>query len=252
MRDVSIFDWPELSEEEKLRISLAMKIQFFLDQDSQSLTLGEQLKIKIAEDSVYQTRTLRQISAINMVRLLLSSEYRDLAESMNSNELKCLSSMFSKDSVTGQFPKNIIRNRAYAGAIGEMSIRTYVTRYLSPNEKLLLDGNDQIDELDNMLLNAYVQDRTPMIVFAAIAEVVAVKGFSKALEVASELKHLRTISAFDLKVYEATVALITEALDPADDALPFGWAAQMSENAWVLNSHVENKASDADFLSLGF
>lgn len=241
MTGVPFFDWPKLTDEEKLKIEIATKIARFLNQPSSEVTLSESFKEELPKGPIFQTKSLREIAEINMVELLLKSEYRDLAESMNSNELKCLSSMFSKDSVKGHFPKSIIRNRAYAGAIGEMSIRTYVTRYLSPNEKLLLKESDPIDELDNILLNAYVQDRTPMVVFAAIAEVIAVRGFSKGLEVASELKHLRTISVFDLKVYEATVALIAEELEVTDDEIPFGWAAQMSEHSWVLSSHIPKR-----------
>lgn len=249
MTGVPLHAWPKRSDEYKSKIIIAEKIDRFLKQTSNELTLGEFLQERLPTGPINQNKNRREVAEINMVELLLDSEYKDITESMNSNQLASLSSIFSKDSVNGSYPKEIIRNRALASAKGSKFYRSYVTRYLSQDEKLSLGENDQIDALNSMIVSSYVQDMTPMVVFAAIAEVIAVRGFSKAFEVASELKHLSMLTVSDLKIYEATVALIAEALE-ADDEMPFGWAAQMSEHSWVLTSHRLEDRMDLELLKM--
>lgn len=255
MTGVPFHAWHIMTPEFKREVIRAEKIEQFLKQTSSEITLGGFLKMRRPKGQIKQNKSLRETREINMVELLLDSEYKDIAESMNSNQLDSLSSMFSKDSVKGSFPKGIVRNRALARAKSVRNFNlelNYVTRYLSPREKSSIPNDARIDELDHMLESTHVQGATPMVVFAAIAEVIVVRGFDKALEVASELKHLNKTQGSAMKIYEATVALIAEALEVTDDEMPFGWSAQLSEHSWVLTSHLQSKVPDADFLSLGF
>jgi hypothetical protein len=218
----------------------AEKIERFINQTSSEVTLGEFLKLTTTSP-IKQNKSLREIREINMVELLLDSEYRDIAESMNSNQLDSLVSIFSADSLSWSFPKDIIRNRALAKAKlsanpTQSLIPNYISTLLSPSEQSLLPEDGRPDEIDRMLLSYRYPAATPMIVFAAIAEVIVVKSFDKAFEVASELRHLNSTDKKDKDVYEATVALIAEALEVTADELPFGWAAQMSEHSWVLST----------------
>lgn len=251
MTGVPIHMWYPSTDAERAEALRAEKIETFLNQRSKDATLGDFLK-KEKSGYIKPNKSMSEIREINMVELLLDSQYQDIAESMNLNQLNNLVSIFSADSISWNFPKDIVRNRVLAQAelwdkpvAGLMP--NYISIFLSPSEQSLLPDDDRPNNLDKMMLSHRYPAATPMIVFAAIAEVIVVKGFNKAFEVASELKHLNSTDRTDKDVYEATVALIAEALTSADDEMPFGWIAQMSENAWVLTSHLQRKEDIMEF-----
>lgn len=234
--------WYPRTVEVKREALRAEKIEQFLKQTSSEITLGDFLKLN-KTGPIKPNKSLREIHEINMVELLLDSKYHDIAESMNWNQLDSLVSIFSADSISWDFPKEIVRNRSLAKAklwsdpIFEGLFPNYISIFLSPSEHLFLPEDDRPNEIDRMLLSNRYPASTPMIVFAAIAEVIVVKGFDKAFEVASELRHLNSTDKKEKDVYEATVALIAEALEVTDNEMPFGWSAQLSEHSWVLTSH---------------
>jgi hypothetical protein len=98
-----------------------------------------------------------------------------------------------------------------------------------------------IDHLNKLVSGKDMKSQTQPVIYAALAEVLAVKGERKALEVARTLEHLQTSKNRNLEMYEATVSIIEEALKPENDEFPFAWYAQLSEHAWVLTSHLPEK-----------
>lgn len=245
MTGVPFHAWHVMTPEYRREVVRAEKIERFINQTSSEVTLGEFLKLATTSP-IKQNKSLSEIHEINMVELLLDSQYQDIAESMNWNQIDSLLSIFSADSLSWGFPKEIVRNRSLAKAKlwenpTQSLVPNYISIFLSPSEQSLLPEDGRPDEIDRMLLSHRYPAATPMIVFAAIAEVAVVKGFDKAFEVASELRHLNSTDKDDRDVFEATVALISEALIGNNDEMPFGWAAQMSEHSWVLSSHIPKR-----------
>lgn len=242
----------EVMSADKEYLELASRLMSFFTKNSESVTLGDHLRVDFAEATVTKDplgNVLQILSYIKDIRKLMLSEYRELAESMTASEVISLSDLLSGGLIDGHFSKDILRNRSRTKSKCDLfydnpsEVRSpepgIVFMYLSPDEASFFNESALEDEFDFLLDSALSFDPTHQIVHAAIAEVLVVKGEHKALEVARTLEHLRLASDLGLRHYEATVALIAESLKPENDELPFGWATQLSEHAWVLSSHLQ-------------
>lgn len=222
----------------------AASLMAFISNNSE-ISFSEHLKLDFAE-SIATENILPFFGTIDSIQRLLKSRHKALVESMIASDLSAFSSFITKSIQEGSFPEKILRSRA--AALGSstsfdpyLSVMASVSSFLSDEEKASLDSLDFEDDLDFHLARAKIGADTPLVVYAALAEVVAVKGVSKAFEVAREMHHFNSQKEFDLKHYEATVALIAEALNPENDDFPFSWYSQLSEHGWVLTSHLSEK-----------
>jgi hypothetical protein len=214
------------------------KLMAFIANNSK-ISFSEYLKLDFA-DSIETQNILPFFGEIDSIQRLLQSRYKPMAESMIASDLSALSSFITKSVEKGNFPERILRNRAAALASASFSpdeaILTSVFSFLSDEERSSLESLEFVDDLDSLVRNNTIGTDTPLIVYAALAEILAAKGLHKAFEVAGAMKHLQSAKEFDLRLYEATIALMDEALNPENDELPFSWSAQMSEHAWVFTS----------------
>lgn len=225
-------------------IENTVRLMAFIANNSKT-SFSEYRKLGFAE-SIATQHSLQFIGEIDSIERLLKSRHKELAESMNASHLSALNSFVTKSIIEGNFPERILRNRVAALASSSsfdpyLSVIESVLSFLSDEEKASLESLDFEDDLDFALARAKIGAYTPLIVYAAVAEVLAVKGVSKAFEVAREMHHFNSQKEFELRHYEATVALIAEALNSENDDFPFSWYSQLSENAWVLTSHLSNK-----------
>lgn len=216
------------------------RLMAFISNNSE-MSFSEHLKLDFAE-SIATQHSLSLFGEINSIQRLLKSRHKELAESLNASQLSALSTFITKSVIEGCFPERLLRNRAAALALASFSpyevVMNSVFSLLSDKERACVESEEIVDELDFLITSARIGADTPLIVYAALAEVLAVKGVDKAFEVAREMKHFRSEKQFDLKHYEATVALMNEALNPENDDFPFSWYSQLSEHAWVITSHL--------------
>jgi hypothetical protein len=234
---------PEINSMNTSAVENTVKIMAFMANNSK-ISFSEHLKLDFAE-SIATQNNLPFFGEINSIQRLLQSPQKSLAESMNASHLSALSSFITKSVQDGIFPERILRNRAAALASASFSpydaVMASVFSLLSDEERSRLESDEFVDDLDFLITRAKIGADTPLIVYAALAEVLAVKGVNKAFEVAREMNHFNSEKEFDLKHYEATVAIIDEALNPENDDFPFSWYSQLSEHAWVLTSHLSAK-----------
>jgi hypothetical protein len=227
------------------------KLMAFIASNSEKMTLDEHSKLRFGE-AIRCQKSIENFEKFNQFQGVLKSRYRKLAGSMTASELHALSLILYGDSCDGVFPEDMLRHRSIARSknVSDFSGngRSMILRYMSPDEKANLDANSRVDELEDFLKNPYSDVKTPKVVYAAIAEVFAEKGEKKAFEVMRELKHLKMLQNSSLEIYEATVALISEALKPESDDFPFSWIANLSEHSWVLSSHLPKKIEYAEAL----
>lgn len=221
-----------------------VRLMAFISNNSE-ISFREHLKLDFAE-SIKTQHSLPFFGEIDSIQRLLKSRHKELAESMSAKHLSSLNSFITKSLIEGNFPERILRNRAAALASDSsfdpyLSVMESVLSFLSNEEKASLDSLDFEDDLDFHLARAKIGEYTPLVVYAAIAEVLVVKGVNKAFEVAREMHHFNSQKEFDLRHYEATVDLIAEALNSENDDFPFSWYSQLSEHAWVLTSHLSDK-----------
>lgn len=241
-----------MNDDKRKSVDTASRIMAFLSGNSENLTLKENLDLDFAE-AITTRRDLDSMENISTIQRMLVSDYQELAESMTAAELVPLISFFEDSTLDLKFPKEILRNRSRAMAkIGKLDSRQEsILKYLSNAERNSVSSPSFITRIDNLLTYTHVfRLKTPALIYAALAEILVVKGEEKAFEVASELKHLPLIGSMTFKIYEATVNLIAEALKPESDDLPFGWFAQMSEHSWVLTTHIPAKEFESINLAL--
>lgn len=210
--------------------------------DNSEISFSEHCKLDF-EESILTENVLPFFGTISSIQRLLKTRHKALAESMNASDLTAFSSFITKSVQEGNFPERILRNRATAIACSSdfdpyLSVFASVFSFLSDEEKASLVTDDFEDDLNIHIVRAKIGADTPLVVYAALAEVLAVKGVNKAFEVAREMHHFNSQKEFDLRHYEATVALIAEALKPENDDFPFSWYSQLSEHAWVVTSHL--------------
>lgn len=229
-----------MSLDRKVSVEKASRLMAFISTDRDDSTLKDHLKLDLAE-SLSTQKSLKELSQINAIQRILRSDYKDVAENMTASELVSLSQILINDAHTHQFPKSILQNRSKAMEKDLKPLGPFesdsIVRYLSKDEKMALSSRDFVEHVNELVNGRDMRAKSQPIVYAALAELLAAKGESKTLEVARTLEHLRYSKNRNLKMYEATVAIISEAFSSENDDLPFGWSAQLSEHAWVLSSH---------------
>lgn len=233
--------------ESTMRVS-AIRVMAFLANNSESVTLAEHLKLDLPE-AVTTRKSLVDLRNLITIQQILMSGYRELAESMMASELRSLSFILESEFSIGQYPKDILRNRSAAmrkdATPTSRSGRDSIVRYLSDEEKRSLSSLTFVEHVDGLVSSFQMQTQTAAIIYAALAEVFAVKGERKTLEIARELKHLNLAEVRSLEFYEATVGLIALALESETEDFPLSWTIQLSEHSWVLTSHLTNEKLSA-------
>lgn len=218
-----------------------IKIMVFLSKESEGLTLQEHLDIDLAA-GLLSKESLKTAIALKDVLKIVYSKYEKLAETMTATQLVSLTCILDNATSEGDFPEDILRNRSKAMEIGLQPIGQYekdsILRYLSKEEQNSISSKTLSDDVNNLTMSQDTRARVPPVILAALAEVLAVKGEKRVLEIARSLEHLRLSRDRNLKMYEATVGIIAEALKPENEDLLFAWIAQMSEHSWVMTSHV--------------
>lgn len=231
-------DLPSINSHSANVIDRTARLMAFIANNSK-ISFSEHVKLDFAE-SIATQETLPDFSQIISTRRLMDSHHQEIAESMIASHLCAISSFVTKVVDKGIFPERILRNRAAALTSASLSLDeiglTSVLSFLSAEERSSFASFSFAENLNSLLRNCKIGAYTPPIIYAALAEVLATRGLNKAFEVAREMKHLKFLQEFDLKIYEATIALIAEALDSEHDEFPFSWSAQFSEHAWVFTA----------------
>lgn len=231
----------------EVSVEFLARIMAFAAEKSEDITLKEALDSDF-ETLIATKKSLPSFNTVNSIRDLVWSEiYRSVAMSMTSSEIAPVALMIPKITLVSgvALPEVILRGRSgpmtrrlkFADITGSDSI----TRYLSADEHKKLSSATAAHTIDSLLRGNQVRAKTDNIVYAAIAEVFAIKGEARAFEVARELKHLNHLKNSDQRIYAATAFLISEAIKPENDEMPFSWAAQLSEYGWVLTSHIPSE-----------
>jgi hypothetical protein len=233
-----------LSMATPVTIEFTSRLTAFFSKNLENLTLKDHMKLDF-DKAIQAEKSLKDLSKINTARIILASEYRELAQSMTARELSALSQILINDASNGKFSMDILRSRSKAMEPDVRQISNHgidsIQRYLSKKEQESVSSPAVIEHLDELISGRHMRAQNQPVVYASLAEVLSVKGERKALEVARTLEHLQTSRDRNLKMYEATVAIIIEALAPGNDDFPFGWSAQLSEHSWVLTSHLPEK-----------
>lgn len=244
-------DIPVEISSDRNAVELVSKLMVFLSNDSTELTLREHLDLELSE-GLREKDSLKTAIALKDVLKIVFSRYEKLAETMTASQLVSLSCILDNATSEGVFPESILFNRSKVMEVGLIPIGTYrkdsILRYLSKDEQDSITSKNFSDTINDLLNSRDSRARTPPIILAALAEVLAVKGEKRALEVARSLVHVKLSKDRSLRMYEATVGVIAEALKPENDDLPFAWTAQMSEHSWVLSSHIRAKKDYAKLL----
>lgn len=231
--------------QEGVRTSLdqTARLLAFIGHRKSTTTFAEYSKLSFSK-AIETDRAIHSFSQLNDVqKILISKEYSQLAESMTAAELIALSKIIPNSGSELRLPTDFLKNRARA-MIGQTTVEKYgyasVYWYLSDEEVDALDSNNGCAMIDKSLLGN-IYSETPPFIYAAIAEVLVAKGEKKVFEILKELTHVPFADNTKPEVFVATTELILEALDLGNSDVPFGWAAQMSEHAWVLAGSKEQE-----------
>jgi hypothetical protein len=234
----------DIAPSKMLSVEYLARIMAFATERAEGVSLKDALDLDF-EEVISTEKSLAHFATVNAIRNLTGSLiYRDLAMSMTSSEAAAAGFMIPKIAIVSSIalPEEILKNRAHAmtkrSKFADITGADSVTRYMSADEHKKLSSATAAQLIDGLLRGSQIRAKTDNIVYAAIAEVFAVKGEARALEVARELKHLNHLKNSNQRIYAATAFLIAEALKPENDEMPFSWAAQLSEYGWVLTSHI--------------
>jgi hypothetical protein len=221
-----------------------IRLMAFLANDSDTKILSEHLDLDLQEAIVTQG-SLNGYERINTLQMLLSSEYEKLMLSMTASELVSLAKILLQEPANIRHPEDILKSRCAAMEKDVKRLpylqKDSIVRYLSKEEQSQIKSQSFSDDVNSLITSQDVKSVNPPIIYAALAEVFAVRGEKSVLQVSKELVHLKLSRDRNRKMYAATVLLIAEALKPEAVDYPFSWYAQMSEHAWVLTDHIRQK-----------
>lgn len=221
-----------------------VRLMSFLASDSDTKMLGEHRNLDLQEAIVTQG-SLNGYERMGTLQTLFMSEYKKLMLTMTAKELVSLAKILLQEPVNIRHPEDILKSRCAAMEKDVKRLsnpdKDSIDRYLSKEEQSQIKSQSFSDDVDSFITSRDVKSENPPIVYAALAEVFAVRGEKSVLEVARELSHLRLSRNRSRKMYAATVLLIAEALKPEAVDYPFSWFAQMSEHSWVLTDHIRQK-----------
>lgn len=209
----------------------------FLSDKSSDLTLEEHLAKDVSE-SIQTTRSLSSLASFTCVDELLQGRYKELGLILKAKDLLNLSTIVSN--VNGcEFPeKFLIQIYSKLDHVNK-PVNAYkgdsIGRFMTIDEKANV-GSKAIQQADRFLRGTGTFTKTKSIIYAAFGELFAQLGADKGLEVIRYFEILRNESPQGVKLYESIVGLIIETLKPENRDFPFGWIAQLSDYAWVINS----------------
>lgn len=233
--------WPfYLGLQSRDSLDFAVRLMTFFVTDDLELTFAEHLK----DDFSKIASTIRSLSGFSIMNniqdLLLSKNYKALAESMTINELNGLAQILPHQSYRVKLPTDILSRRSKSMAKNEVAYArgslSSVSCYMSDEEMGAIKGFGALKAFDSALQSTRISMEVPAFIYACFAEVISVKGYQQALEILKECTHIKFMQPKKPEIYAATLSLIEEYLD-SNGELPFGWFAQMSEHSWVLTSH---------------
>jgi hypothetical protein len=231
---------------ENISIESSVRLLAFLSNCLDTVTLEEHFALEFSE-AITTSDALPDFGSFNSISaVMLSENYSDIPKTMTAFELDALSKILIKGNKVYDFPKEIIVNRCEAMAnkksLTERIGPSSILKYMSDDEIESLSSREFAKNVDSMLSERLsIRASRPPVVYAALAEVLSVKGEKQALDVALVLRHVHSKRESTPDFYEAVVGLIAEILKPENDGLPFAWIAQMSEHSWVMNSMDSNK-----------
>lgn len=235
--------WPfYLGLKSRDSLDFAVRLMTFFVTEDLELTFAEHRKADFSK-IVNTIRSISGFSIMNNIQdLLLSKNYKALAESMTINELNSLTQMLPHQSYRVKISTDILKSRAKSMAKNEVAYArgslSSISCYMSDEELSSIKGFGALRTFDLALQGARAYMEVPCFIYACFAEVISVKGYQQALDILKECAHIKFMDPEKPEVYTATVALIEEYLNSTDE-LPFGWFAQMNEHSWVLSSHRE-------------
>lgn len=228
-------------------VEMIARLLVFVANENPKLTLAEHLRLKDNEAfaTIKPIRTFNEFSFIEEF-LARKSGYFNLGHRLTAPELFTLSFLMS-DGYT-RIPVDFLFNRVTSmNKISHyIDQARFLSPYLSPSEMLRFNQYTIGKINESMTDGGSSRSKNAPIIYAAIAELLVQKGEQRTLDVVHELKHLGRSKSVTIEATEATVLLILEALKPENDEMPFSWAAQLSEHAWVLN----DSPSRAEWLAL--
>jgi hypothetical protein len=226
-------------------VEMIARLLAFVSNSSNKMTLSEYLRLN--DDSAFQTdQPIEGFDRFAFIEMFLSRkrEYHELGHKLTSDELYSLSVLMHEG--YQKIPEDFLYSRVtvMAPPPRERRLLRPVTSYLSKTE-LYKFSQEEMKSINKLTIEAHPKFwATEPIVYAAIAEVLAQKGYKRTLEVLHELMKAegsrndsREYTEDSIKYTEATVLLILEALNSENAEMPFSWAAQMSEHGWTLNSY---------------
>lgn len=209
----------------------------FLSNKNSELELDEHLEKDFSE-AIQTTRSVNSVSSFISVDELLQGRYRDLGLILNAKNLLNLSTIVNN--VNGcEFPeKFLIQIYSKLDHVNK-PVNAYrgdsIGRFMTVDEKAKI-GSKAIQQADRFLRGPDAFSRTQSIIYAASAELFAQLGGDKGLEVINFFEILHNGTPHGVTIYEAIVGLINEVLRPENRDFPFGWVAQLSDHAWVINN----------------
>lgn len=213
-------------------------LTFFVTKDLE-LTFSEHRKSDFSK-IVKTINSLGGFDLLNTIQdLLLSNNYKELAESLTVQELYSLTRILLHQSYTLDLPTMIFKRRAKAMATNKIAYVTgrfnSVGSYLSDQELNSIEGMKVVKHFDSALKGPNTYRDFPSFVYAAFSEVISSKGVQKAMDVLKEVSHASVIGNLDTddEAKKALISLLEDYLN-SDDEMPFGWFAQLSEHAWCL------------------
>lgn len=233
--------WPfYLGLKSRDSLNFAVRLMTFFVTENTKLTFAEHLEADFTE-VIKTSASMSGFSIINNIQdILLSKNYKELAESMTILELNGLAQILPHQSYRVKLPTDILSRRSKSMAKNEVAYArgslSSVSCYMSDEELSKIKGFGALKVFDSALQSARISMEVPSFIYACFAEVISVKGYQQALDILKECTHIKFMQPKKPEIYAATLALIEEYLD-SNGELPFGWFAQMSEHSWVLTSH---------------
>lgn len=208
----------------------------FLSDKSSARTLEEHLAKDFSE-AIQTNKSLSSLSMFTSVDELLQGQYRDLGLILKAKDLLNLSTIV--DNVNGcEFPEKFLIqiytklehvNKPLSPYKGDS-----IGRFMTMDEKVRV-GSKAIQKADRFLRGTGTFNKTKTVIYAAFGELFGQLGAEKGFEVLNSFEFFQSDAPHGVRLYESVVSLIMEALKPESSDFPFGWVAQLSDHAWVLD-----------------
>jgi hypothetical protein len=225
------------------------KLLAFISNEHPDLILKDYLQLENKE-AFKTVEKLRLVDVFSFIEEFMARNpgYSKIVQKLTLTEIHSISLLMDENFT--KIPADFLSNRVIPMARISDNIRKtrVLNSYLSPREIRQI-GPDVVEEINDSLRQYKLPRRAnALLIYSAIAELLAYKDRRKTLDVIHELKHLFNPKHLTSPVVEATVLLILEASVAEDDAMPFSWVSQLSEHSWVMSSHVDTEKELAEML----